>query len=287
MTLRFFQGLAALSLAALSCSAGAITIRDDTDDAEYRVAATELPALADLPGEGHGVLIAPRWVLTAAHAVSWQEHVDQVVIAGQARRVERVVLHPGFKRLPQALIDRALASGDGNEIVAFLSASDDVALIELAAPVDEVAPLALYRGQGEFGKNVEILGKGATGTGARGHDLDGSHRTELRRAANRIDRADARWLCYTFDRPPAALPLEGMAGNGDSGGPVLIRSFGRWRLAGLASWKNVQGDVRTTRPGQYGQSSCNVRVSRYVGWIEQTMAGGADAKSAPGIANDP
>lgn len=224
-------------------------------------------------------------MLTAAHAVSWQEHVDRVVIAGKPRRVERVVLHPGFKRLPQALIDRALAGGDGNEIVAFLSASDDVALVKLVEPVADAAPVALYRGQGELGKTVEILGKGATGTGARGHDLDGSHRTELRRARNRIDRADARWLCYTFDRPPAALPLEGMAGNGDSGGPVLLRALGRWRLAGLASWKIVQGDVRTTRPAQYGHSSCNVRVSRYVGWIDQTMNDRMEAKSAPGSAN--
>ncbi|SDY95547.1 Trypsin [Lysobacter sp. yr284] len=268
----------ALLLLVVFCRADAITIRDDTGDAEYRVAATHLAALADLPGEGHGVLIAPQWVLTAAHAVSWQEHVDRVVIAGTPRRVERVVLHPGFKRLPQALVDRALANGDGNEIVAFLSASDDVALVKLAEPVVDVAPVALYRGQGELGKTVEILGKGATGTGARGHDLDGSHRTELRRARNRIDRADARWLCYTFDRPPAALPLEGMAGNGDSGGPVLMRGLGRWRLAGLASWKIVQGDVRTTRPGQYGHSSCNVRVSRYVGWIDRTMSAAADAK---------
>ncbi|QQP99518.1 S1 family peptidase [Lysobacter enzymogenes] len=285
MTLRFLSAPIAFLFLVASCRADAITIRDDTGDAEYRVAATHLPALADLPGEGHGVLIAPQWVLTAAHAVSWQEHVDRVVIAGKPRRVERVVLHPGFKRLPQALIDRALAGGDGNEIVAFLSASDDVALVKLVEPVADAAPVALYRGQGELGKTVEILGKGATGTGARGHDLDGSHRTELRRARNRIDRADARWLCYTFDRPPAALPLEGMAGNGDSGGPVLLRALGRWRLAGLASWKIVQGDVRTTRPAQYGHSSCNVRVSRYVGWIDQTMNDRMEAKSAPGSAN--
>lgn len=263
---------ATLWLLAMATSAGAITIRDDVDDAEYRVAASEFPALADLPGEGHGVLIAPQWVLTAAHAVSWQEHVDQVVIAGKPRPVERVVLHPGFKRLPQALIDRALASGDGEEIVAFLSASDDIALVKLAAPVVDVAPVALYRGSKELGKTVELLGKGATGTGARGHDPNGSHRTELRRASNRIDRADARWLCYTFDRPPAALPLEGMGGSGDSGGPVLLGRAGRWRLAGLMSWKRGLGDLRTTWPAQYGHGSCNVRVSRYVGWIERTIA---------------
>jgi len=77
-----------------------------------------------------------------------------------------------------------------------------------------------------------------------------------------------------------------MGGNGDSGGPVLLRSAGQWRLAGLMSWKIVRGDVRTTWPAQYGHASCNVRVSRYVGWIDQVMAAKADAASAKDRAND-
>lgn len=73
-----------------------------------------------------------------------------------------------------------------------------------------------------------------------------------------------------------------MGGNGDSGGPVLLRSAGQWRLAGLMSWKIVRGDVRTTWPAQYGHAGCNVRVSRYVGWIDRTLADTAESKSATG-----
>ena len=51
-----------LALLITSTSAGAIVIRHDVDDAKYRIAASEFPALADMPGEGHGVLIAPRWM---------------------------------------------------------------------------------------------------------------------------------------------------------------------------------------------------------------------------------
>lgn len=51
-------------------TANAIVIRDDVPNAEYRIAAADFPALADLPMEAHGVLIAPQWVVTAAHAVS-------------------------------------------------------------------------------------------------------------------------------------------------------------------------------------------------------------------------
>lgn len=99
-----------LPLLLLAASAAqAIVIRDDVDDARYRVAAAEFPALVDMPGEGHGVLIAPQWVVTAAHAVSWQAGARQVVINGLPRDVERRVVHAGFKQPPQALIDQALA----------------------------------------------------------------------------------------------------------------------------------------------------------------------------------
>lgn len=50
-----------------SFGASAVVIRDDVPDPHYRMAASEFPALAGMPGESHGVLIAPKWVLTAAH----------------------------------------------------------------------------------------------------------------------------------------------------------------------------------------------------------------------------
>jgi hypothetical protein len=72
--------------------------------------------------------------------------------------------------------------------------------------------------------------------------------------------------------PPAALPLEGIFGNGDSGGPALIQVDDQWLLAGIAAWKVVQGDIRTARPGLYGQTNCNVRLSHYIEWIESVIS---------------
>lgn len=270
-----------LLLAAASFSAEAIVIRDDVDDSKYRAAPSILPALADLSGEGHGVLIAPQWIVTAAHAVAWQSEPKDVVIDGKARKIERIVIHPGYKKLPQELIDRAIGKGDATLITDFLATSDDIALLKLASPITDIAPVALYRGKHELGKTVEILGKGATGTGALGHDLQAPHRTELRHAFNRITRVDERWVCYAFDKPPAALPLEGMSGNGDSGGPVLLQNENQ-PLAGLASWKILHGNPATVRPGVYGQSGCNVRVSHYVPWIERTMSADNEAAAPVG-----
>jgi len=261
-------------LFAVSSGASAVVIRHDVDDAEYRVPASDFPALVDMPGEGHGILIAPQWVITAAHTIPAHSELERVVINGLSRGVERVVVHPGYRTLPQALIDQAMTSGEAMLIVVFLASSDDIALVKLDQAVTDVAPVAIYKRNDEPGRIGKIPGKGPTATGTSGHDPNGPNRTELRRAFNRITSAHDRWLCYVFDAPPAALPLEGALGNGDSGGPLLIEADGQWVLAGMGAWKVVSGDVRTARPGRYGQTACNVRLSHYADWIEEMTAPG-------------
>lgn len=271
------QLLVLIFLLAASSPASAIVIRHDVDDAKYRVAADEYPALVDMPGEGHGSLVAPQWAVTAAHTLPQHTELKQVVINGLPREVERVVIHPGYRTLPQTLIDQATASGEAMLIVVFLAASDDIALIKLSKPVTDVAPVASYRGGDEAGQVIKLIGKGATGTGDIGHDPGGPNRTELRRAFNKVSSAYDRWLCYVFDAPPSALPLEGVLGNGDSGGPALLQSSDQWLLAGLGSWKVVQGNVLTARPGRYGQVACNVRMSHYADWMDGVMSEQAPA----------
>jgi len=265
-------GLLFALLLTLSSTADAIVIRHDVDDANYRIPSGEFPALVDMPGEGHGSLIAPQWVVTAAHTLPRHAELKQVTINGLSREVERVIIHPGYRTLPQTLIDQATASGEAMLIVVFLASSDDIALIKLRQPVNDVVPVAAYKRDDEAGQTIKLIGKGATGTGDIGHDPSGPNRTELRRAFNTVSSAYDRWLCYVFDAPPSALPLEGVLGNGDSGGPALIQSGNQWLLAGLGSWKVVQGNVLTARPGRYGQVACNVRISHYADWIDGVIS---------------
>ena len=264
--------LLALLLMLIPCAADAIVIRDDVSDTQYRVAASVFPALADLPGEGHGVLIAPQWVVTAAHAVSWQDEIAQVTLNGVPRSVKRVVVYPGYQNMPQKLIELAMSTGDASAAIQFHTASNDIAMIELSSPVRDVTPAELYTGSPAVGTVVEIFGKGATGTGLTGMDSMASHRTVLRRAFTTITAVQDRWLCYTFAKPPAALPLQGTTASGDSGSPVLIDVGGQQQVAGLASWQFPQGDARKFVTGVYGQITYNVRPSYYLKWIDGVMA---------------
>jgi hypothetical protein len=259
-----------LALLVVSSSASAIVIRDDVDDSKYRVPGSDFPALVDMPGEGHGVLIAPQWVITAAHAITWQPEIKQVGINGISRDVVRLVIHPGYKKPPQEVLDQALATWDWTLFRVLLSSSDDIALLKLAQPVTDVSPVAINKSDDEFGQIIRILGKGATGTGVTGYEFSSSHRTELRHAYNKVTSANGRWLCYIFDKPSDALPLEGGSGSGDSGGPILFQAGKDWLLAGLTSWGDPQSAIRT--PGHYGQISCNVRLSHYKDWIESAMS---------------
>jgi len=213
---------------------------------------------------------------------------DEVSIGGVARRIKRVITYPGYKKLPSQLIEEALASGDLSKAHAFLASSDDIALIELASPVTDVIPVPLYRGNKEVGMTVQLVGKGATGNGIKGQDPHSPHRTALRRASNVIVGADARYVWYRFDPPPSALPLEGITGSGDSGGPLLIGDGSSRQLVGLASWsKYPPGHPFRSKwapghpfvEGLYGEIVYGVRISSYIPWIEGVISASVSART--------
>jgi chymotrypsin len=253
-------------------AAHAIVTRHDVPASEYVVPESDFPALADLPQEGHGVLIGDQWVVTAAHATQGRD-ITEVMINNKPRAVAGVIVHPGYRSLAGVP-----TNGDAAPVIAVLSQSDDIALIRLARPVTDIAPVPINRMPDEIGRLVTIYGKGASGDGLSGQDMQSPHRTVLRRAYNQVASADGRWLSVQFDRPPEAHALEGMSGGGDSGGPLLIERDGAWTLAGLTSWQFVRGDLSAFQPGHYGQVSYQVRLSHYADWIDSVIAAHQDRR---------
>lgn len=257
---------AALGLLAVACAAPvqSIVIRHDVDKNLYLT--TEAPeALVDMRHQGHGMLIAPEWVVTAAHTVFYDYKGKTITVGGREREIEAVIFHPGYSKPAKGLF-----TGDSAPSQAYLRANHDIVLIKLKTPVADVAPIKIYPAADEAGKHVKLYGKGNTGTGETGQIAKTGG--TLRWGENILTEAKDQWLTYKFDKGGDALPFEGMQGDGDSGGPALIEIDGVQYVAGLASWDVYEGDIADFKGSLYGMEASVVRLSYYQSWIEDVMA---------------
>jgi secreted trypsin-like serine protease len=236
----------------MAAPATGIVIRHDRDDKAYLAAAGDFPSLVLIHGQGgHGTLIASSWVLTAAHVVHRLVPGHRVTVAGREIAVRQVRLHPGW-RTPQT-----------NRV-------DDLALLELAEPVARIEPTEIYRRRDEAGRAVTFAGRGGFGNGRDGLARFRESSPLLRKATNRVERVDDRWLVFRFDPPESATDLEGISGPGDSGGPAFLEVDGKRYLAGVSSWQDdrIQGLA-----GVYGVLEHYARVSSYAEWIDSVIGG--------------
>jgi len=203
-----------------------------------------LPTQSGVP-DGEGTLIAPRWVLTAAHVGVELEPGHRITVAGADYPVDSVIIHPEWDDGP-----------------------NDLALVRLATPVNGVAPAHLYRESNEVDHVISIVGYGDFGTGLTGPE-DNDH--QVRGATNRIDQASDFWLKFAFDPPGSerTTPLEGVSGPGDSGGPAYLYGVDGQVLVGVSSGQSTR--ATGGQPGRYTVVEYYVRVSRYVEWIDRTL----------------
>ncbi|HUP19471.1 MAG TPA: trypsin-like serine protease [Gemmatimonadota bacterium] len=197
-------------------------------------------------GDGEGTLIAPRWVLTAAHVAAEVSPGHPVTVGGADHVIDSIVLHPDWNDGPH-----------------------DLALVRLATPVEDVRPARLYRESDELDRVVVMVGWGDFGTGVTGPE---GNDLRVRGATNRVDEASDLWLKLRFDPPdhPRTTELEGVSGPGDSGGPAYLEGAAEETLMGVGSGSSTRG---AAGPGQYGVVEYYVRVSRYLDWIEGITGG--------------
>lgn len=267
-------------------SASGVTIRSDLSPASY----VNLGAQPDYAGVGEidvrvdgepgpsigsGTLVAPGWVLTAAHVLDGA-YAAQFVVGGQTYQASRWIDYPKY-------------TGD-------VYKGTDLALVQLSAPVSGIAPARLYRGHNEFNHVGTFVGIGETGTGATGATTD----DRIKRAAtNMIDgapllkrgtfagvahrlRTSDRDFLVDFDNPgdpganqlgsPIATALEGLISFGDSGGPTFLSdpAGGAPFLAGIHSYGKF---FDSADDSSYGDVTADVRVYRYASWIDGVIEG--------------
>jgi hypothetical protein len=224
--------------------ANAIIIRHDKKDALYIALGKKYKLLIQMDRiEGQGTLIAPNWVLTAAHVAEQMRKGRAVSFGGRKYTIIKRFLHPKWR-----------------------GTRHDIALLKLGSSISQIKHVRLYRKKDEEGKVITFLGNGTFGTGTTGpKQKDG----KIRGARNRIEKVNSAWLMFLFDKPETALDLEGATGKGDSGGPALIEENGILYIAGVSSTQSFNKDG--LREGIYGVKEYFTRVSSYVDWIDSVI----------------
>ena len=261
--------LAVAMVAAAALPVSAMTIRADRlqkaylnlgAQPEYASVGKIDEMIGSFSSIGSGTLIAPDWVLTAAHMADDATAIS-FTIGGLKYDAAEWFVHPSWT---------------GN-----LLAGYDIGLVKLAAPAAGVVPAVRYEGAEEFGAVGTMVGYGLTGTGRTGaKTFDG----QKRGGRNMIDfyagaaAESARVLLVDFDNPgnrrdnrfgsDVPLDLEGLIAPGDSGGGLFIGDGAAARLAGLTSYVRAFDGKNDS---DYGDTAAFTRVSAFASWIDETM----------------
>ena len=227
-----------------------IVIRHDVADARYLELAAEVPRPVILltnrlgSADGMGVWIAPNWILTAAHVAEMIAPGDTVGTTDK-HQVAEVVLYPDWQRVPV-----------------------DVALLRVSQMPENVRPVDVCPVTNPEGETVTFAGAGDTGNGETGPAFaDG----KMRAARNVINSANEHFVTFVFDAPDSedTVPLEGISGPGDSGGPAYLSTDAGFCVLAVSSGQDAKpaGGLN----GRYGVVEFYSRVDVLRDWIDKTI----------------